>query len=62
MPKLSERDVCTKFIKPALVSADWDLHSQIREEVSFTKSCVIARGKRHSRNAGIRDPEELLAD
>ena len=44
MPRLSERDVCTKFITPALVSAGWDLHSQIREEVSFTKGRVIVRG------------------
>ena len=54
MPKLSERDVCTKFITPALVSAGWDLHSQIREEVSFTKGRVIVRGKLHSRGKGKR--------
>ena len=54
MPKLSERDVCTKFITPALVAAGWDLHSQIREEVSFTKGRVIVRGKLHSRGKGKR--------
>jgi type I restriction enzyme R subunit len=47
--KLSERDICTKFITPALISAGWDLHSQIREEVSFTKGRIIVRGKLHSR-------------
>jgi len=34
---LSERDICTKFITPALRRAGWDEMSQIREEVSFTK-------------------------
>lgn len=47
--KLSERDICTKFITPAIVSAGWDLHSQIREELSFTKGRIIVRGKLHTR-------------
>ena len=46
---LSERDICTKFITPAIVSAGWDLHSQIREELSFTKGRIIVRGKLHTR-------------
>jgi type I restriction enzyme, R subunit len=46
---LSERDICSKFITPALVSAQWDLMSQIREEVSFTKGRVIVRGKLSTR-------------
>lgn len=33
---LSERDICTKFITPALRDAGWDEMVQIREEVSFT--------------------------
>jgi hypothetical protein len=34
---LSERDICTKYITPAIVqTAGWDLHTQIREEVTFT--------------------------
>ena len=47
--KLSERDICTKFITPAIQRAGWDLHSQIREEVSFTKGRIIVRGKLHTR-------------
>jgi type I site-specific restriction endonuclease len=47
--KLSERDVCSKFITPAITNAGWDLHTQIREEVSFTKGRIIVRGKLHSR-------------
>jgi type I restriction enzyme R subunit len=46
---LSERDICSKFITPALVKADWDLMSQIREEVSFTKGRVLVRGQLHTR-------------
>ncbi|MCC9642294.1 hypothetical protein LOC71_08410 [Rhodopirellula sp. JC740] len=33
---LSERDICTKFITPALEQSGWDVLSQIREEVTFT--------------------------
>lgn len=46
---LSERDICTKFITPAILDAGWDLHTQIREELSFTKGRIIVRGKLHSR-------------
>jgi len=46
---LSERDICTKFITPAIIAAGWDLHTQIREEVSFTKGRIIVRGKLHTR-------------
>ena len=35
---LSERDICTKFITPALESAGWDMMEQVREEVSFVSS------------------------
>jgi type I restriction enzyme R subunit len=47
--KLSERDICSKFITPAVIAAGWDLHSQIREEVGFTKGRIIVRGKLHTR-------------
>ena len=42
---LSERDICSKFITPAVVRAGWDEATQIREEVSFTKGRIIVRGK-----------------
>jgi type I restriction enzyme R subunit len=42
---LSERDICTKFITPALRQAGWDEMLQIREEVGFTKGRIIVRGK-----------------
>ena len=46
---LSERDICTKFITPALRKAGWDEMTQIREEISFTKGRIIVRGKLVSR-------------
>ena len=27
---LSERDICTKFITPAVVKAGWDVQEQVR--------------------------------
>lgn len=51
---LSERDICTKRITPALVSSGWDIETQIREEVSFTKGRIIVRGKLVSRGKGKR--------
>ncbi len=43
--KLSERDICTKYITPALENAGWDKHLQIQEEVSFTDGKIYVRGK-----------------
>jgi type I restriction enzyme, R subunit len=40
---LSERDICTKYITPAVVNAGWDIQWQIREEVGFTKGRIIVR-------------------
>lgn len=42
---LTERDICTKFILPAVKSAGWDEMVQVREEVYFTKGRIIVRGK-----------------
>ncbi|TDR52031.1 type I restriction enzyme R subunit [Halomonas ventosae] len=46
---LSERDICTKFITPALERAGWDIQGQVREEVSFTAGRIIVRGRLHTR-------------
>lgn len=51
---LSERDICTKFITPAILNAGWDKDTQIREEVSFTAGKVIVRGKLVSRGKSKR--------
>jgi type I restriction enzyme R subunit len=45
---LTETDIRTKFITPAIVGEDapkWDRMTQIREEYYFTKGRVIVRGK-----------------
>ena len=42
---LTERDICTKFINPALEAAGWDLMHQIREQHFFTDGPVVVRGK-----------------
>ena len=41
--QLSERDICTKFITPAIQQAGWEQH-QFREEVKLTDGRVIVRG------------------
>lgn len=51
---LSERDICTKFITPAIVKAGWDSTTQFLEEVSFTDGKIYVRGKLHSRGQGKR--------
>ena len=51
---LSERDICTKFITPSLVAAGWDIHTQVREEVSFTDGRIYVRGRIHARGAKKR--------
>lgn len=51
---LTEADIRTKFITPALVGKNgdkWDLMTQIREETYFTKGRVIVRGKTVRRGA-----------
>lgn len=42
---LSERDICTKYITPAIEKAGWDKFYQIREEVYFTDGRIIVRGE-----------------
>lgn len=51
--QFSERDICTKFITPAIQQAGWQQH-QFREEVSLTAGRVMVRGKLASR---IKNPD-----
>lgn len=51
---LSERDICTKFITPAIKTAGWDVQTQMREEVTFTAGRIIVRGKTVSRGKSKR--------
>ncbi len=51
---LSERDVCTKYITPAIKKAGWDINTQLLEEVSFTDGRIYVRGKITARGARKR--------
>ena len=51
---LSEQDISTQFVIPALQQAGWDLRRQVREQVSFTKGRIIVRGRLHTRGNGRR--------
>jgi type I restriction enzyme R subunit len=53
-PSLSERDVCTKLITPAVERAGWDIQSQVREEVSLTAGRVMVRGQLVARGKAKR--------
>jgi type I restriction enzyme R subunit len=41
---LSERDICSKCISPALEQAGWDMQKQVREEVGFTDGRIFVKG------------------
>lgn len=54
---LTEADIRTKFVTPALVgpSGDkWDVMTQIREEFYFTKGRVIVRGRTVKRGEAMK--------
>jgi type I restriction enzyme R subunit len=51
--EFSERDICTKFITPAIQQAGWQQH-QFREEVNLTYGRVMVRGKLAAR---VTNPE-----
>lgn len=53
---LTERDICSKFINPALESAGWDMMRQIREQFYFTDGQVLVRGKT------VKRGERMFAD
>lgn len=52
--QLTERDICTKYILPAVKKSGWDIHTQIREEVHLTAGRVIVRGQMATRTKGKR--------
>jgi len=52
--QMSEQDIRSKFITPAIIEGGWDLLTQIREEVTFTQGKVIVRGKLVSRGKAKR--------
>ncbi|WP_452231769.1 EcoAI/FtnUII family type I restriction enzme subunit R [Lacinutrix sp. MEBiC02595] len=51
---LSERDICSKFINPAIQKAGWNMRTQVREEVSFTDGRIIVQGNLYTRGKNKR--------
>lgn len=47
--QLSEKDIITKFINPAIKQAGWDTMRQTREEWDFTDGRIINRGNSYTR-------------
>ena len=47
--KLTETDIRTKYITPAIKEAGWNIQTQVREEVAFTAGRVFVRGRLHTR-------------
>ena len=46
---LSERDIITKYILPAIEHSGWNKQTQIREEVTFTAGRIFVKGKKTKR-------------
>lgn len=46
---LTEADIRSKFITPNIVSAGWNIDTQVREEVHFTDGRIYVRGRIHTR-------------
>ncbi len=47
--QLSEREICTQYITPAIAQSGWDIATQVREEFTLTAGRIIVRGKLHTR-------------
>lgn len=51
---LTETDIRTKYITPAIVKAGWNPMSQMREEYNVTKGRIVARGKTCKREKPLK--------
>jgi hypothetical protein len=51
---LSEGDICTKFVSPAIERAGWDMQAQLREEVYITNGRIMVRGRMTKRGMRVR--------
>ncbi len=52
--QLTEQDICTKFITPAIEKAGWDKITQLREQFYFTAGRILVQGKTVKRGEGKR--------
>lgn len=50
--ELTETDIRTKFITPAIQDAGWNIQKQVREEVHFTDGRIIVKGETVKRAKG----------
>jgi type I restriction enzyme, R subunit len=46
---LSERDICTKFLTPALAATGWDIQTQILEQFTICAGQIQVRGSKAKR-------------
>lgn len=51
---LTETDIRTKYITPAIIKAGWNPMSQLREEYNVTKGRIVARGKTCKREKPLK--------
>ena len=47
--QLSEQEIRTRYVTPAIEKAGWDIAAQVREEFKLTDGRIIVRGKLHVR-------------
>ncbi|MDK9693543.1 MAG: hypothetical protein OEL19_04750 [Sulfurimonas sp.] len=55
---LSERDIYTQLITPALKKAEWNIETPIREEVDFTDGRIYVKGNKTAR--GVRKRADYI--
>ena len=60
--ELSERDIENIYITPAVIRAGWDLHTQIRQNVTLTPGPVVVRGEMSARNRKKKKFADYLID
>jgi type I restriction enzyme R subunit len=59
--KLSEADICLKFITPALVRSGWDINEQVFQEYTLKAGRIVVRGQRSARDKStIRRADYML--
>ncbi len=59
--KLSEADICLKFITPALVASGWDVDAQVFQEFTLKAGRMVVRGQHAARDkASIRRADYML--
>ena len=55
---LSERDIISKYILPAIEQSGWNMQTQMKEEVSFTGGRIFVKGRKTKR--GIRKRADII--